>query len=108
MFDQKLDASIKLMNNPEKIIIERSSVSHTLVLINNILEGWGNQYSFCNNESSREMIDTDINDLLKGYFEFYEIKKHKIRNKNNFKDSVRRLIGVHLLKDSKRDPIIKT
>lgn len=77
----------------------------TLQKINNILMGWGNQYSFCNATSIFKDIDRGIDEFLKEYFGRYDKWRKKFK-KSASVDSARKLLGVHLLHESKYAPII--
>ncbi len=81
------------------------SLIKTLQEINNILMGWGNQYSFCNSKDLFRRIDNEIDKLIKEYFKEYNIVKKKIFDKNDNED-LRRLLGVHLLTESNYNPIL--
>jgi hypothetical protein len=92
------------MSSPKKIISAKRSFIETLTDISNLIIGWGNQYSFCNDMSSMKELDKKINEMLKAYFLKY--KKATAIFKQN-PESLRHLLGVRLLIDHNKNPIIK-
>ncbi len=99
-----LDRSIRSMSNPVQAARDRTSCAETLVAVSNILRGWGDHYSFCNDRDLMAMLDRKIDERLASYSRRYdEIKKvqGRVDAANN-----RRLLGVHLLYDSKQQPIL--
>ncbi len=73
----------------------------TLFRINNKLLGWGNQYAFCNEKAIWGSIDAEIDAILKKYINMYEAKRKKGDDK-----TWRRMLGIHLISESKKTPII--
>lgn len=104
--DEFFNKSIQLMSDPNKIYSERATVSETLIHVSNVLKGWGNQYSFCNNRQIFQSMDLKVDQKLKTYLTTYKEKAKQFVD-NDFQKNRRRLIGVHLLEDSKYDPILK-
>ena len=80
------------------------SFIRTLQDVNNILMGWGNQYAFCNSKDLFREIDKEINKYLNEYFHNYNLIHDKLSKKNT--EAFRKLLGVHLLKDSYCNPIL--
>lgn len=97
--------SIQLISNPITLYKKRKTFIETLDSASNIIRGWGNQYSFCNDVAITSALDEEIDKLLQEYIRYYENAKKMLRQDHN--KNFRRLIGVHLLSDSKYDPIIK-
>lgn len=97
--------SIKLMSNPITLAKKRKTFIETLDSASNIIRGWGNQYSFCNDVAITSALDDNIDKLLQEYTRRYENAKKMVRQDHS--KNFRRLIGVHLLSDSKYDPIIR-
>lgn len=97
--------SMQLMSKPKQLSFKRKSFIETLDDASNIIRGWGNQYSFCNDTSSFNSLDDKIDELIRNYAGHYKraIEALKPEHQKNR----RRLLGVHLLCDSKRTPIIK-
>lgn len=93
-----INESKKLMREPGICCANKRSFIDTLESINNVLEGWGNQYFYCNEIEPIEKMDRRINERLKDYFAYYG------NCLNSFHDgdfvNRRRLLGVHLLIDS--------
>lgn len=104
--DMVFKKSVDLMSNPMRIYDEKRSVIQTLNEANNVIKGWGNQYSFCNDIQSMNQLDEQIDERISGYLARYGKARNKLSGIKQ-KDNRRRLIGVHLLTDSKHDPIIK-
>lgn len=87
--------------------LENVSFVHTLHYIHKKLKGWGNQFFFCNDEAVFGSIESEIDELIKIYKNNY-FKKHRLLEEQKIKDwkkQQRRLLGVHLLEDSKKLPI---
>jgi RNA-directed DNA polymerase len=78
----------------------------TLQEINNILMGWGNQYSFCNAKDLFKNIDTEISNLLDIYFKEYDHIKNRLFQKDDNVEGLRRLLGIYLLQESCDRPIL--
>ena len=70
--DQIFQRSINLMSDPNKLYFERATVTETLLNVSNVLRGWGNQYSFCNNRQIFENIDLQIDRKLEKYLAVYK------------------------------------
>jgi RNA-directed DNA polymerase len=100
----RIKASIAAMSAPERIARTKQSLSETLMAISNVVKGWGNGYSFCNHLSVMKDLDGKIDDLLSDYLSQYRIIRKTLAKKNAEKDG-RRVLGVHLLQDSKFDPV---
>ncbi len=80
---------------------QESSLVNTLYTINNKLLGWGNQYYFCNDEAIWGSLDAEVDELLKKYLSRYNAKKNKVDIKQR-----RRMLGMHLISDSKKLPLL--
>jgi len=77
------------------------SFVNTLRRINDTLKAWGNHYSFCNSKSIFKELDKKINELIKDYIRAYDKLKNDLDAKSR-----RGLLGIHLLSDSKSNPIL--
>lgn len=104
--DELIRKSIQLMPDPRRLYFNGRSVATTLQDVSNVIQGWGNQYSFCNDLSLMNSLDIEIDKKLKWYFQQYFRRRTAIKDKKDFRKDDRRLLGVHLLADSKSDPII--
>lgn len=93
-FKQKFDA-------PQNKEQRDHSLIATLRDIDNKVKGWGNQYSFCNEEAIWGYIDEEIDKIIRAYLGRYSEVRKKLDKK-----SKRRLFGVHLVAESKKDPIV--
>lgn len=97
--------SVQLMSDPITLSKKRKAFVETLDSASSIIRGWGNQYSFCNDVAITNYLDDEIDKLLQNYIRCYEEVKKMVRK--DHKKNFRRLLGVHLLSDSKYEPIIK-
>jgi retron-type reverse transcriptase len=100
-----LDKSLVLMDYPNQLVRADLTAVDTLGDVDNILKGWGNQYAFCNDREVLRMLDSKVNGLIENYWKAVTRRYAKFVADKNLVDS-RRLLGVHLLADSKFDPII--
>ncbi|MFN3828260.1 MAG: reverse transcriptase domain-containing protein [Micavibrio sp.] len=74
---------------------------NTLKLAHNKLKGWGNQYSFCNNKNAFKDMDDALTEEIAEYFNSYYAQLRSLNEQEK-----RKILGVHLLIDSKYDPIL--
>jgi len=100
-----LDKSLVMLDQPALLRRNDLTALDTLVSATNILEGWGNQYAFCNDREVLKQLDSEVNGLIENYWKAISRRYAKFMTDTNLVDS-RRLLGVHLLIDSKFDPII--
>ena len=103
--DELLRESAARMNDPVDLKKRKLSVIDTLSTVNNILMGWGNQYAFCNNDELMRQLDKKIDELIAEYLVRYGLA-HKMHTHYGMSDQRRRLLGVHLISDSKKHPIV--
>ncbi|MEQ8408080.1 MAG: reverse transcriptase/maturase family protein [Gammaproteobacteria bacterium] len=102
-----VDFSLIAMNSTkhDRPLNKRSYVE-TLDTIHNTARAWGNHYQFCNNKLLFTHVDKNISDeinrLTAGYLDALADIDY-----DDFEQR-RRILGVHLLADSKYDPIVKT
>lgn len=94
--DNLINESSILMNDPISCYHKKRSFVDTLKSISNILEGWGNQYSYCNDLNSYIKLDTIINKQIFKYLQKYRNGINKVKK---VPESKRRILGVHLLID---------
>ena len=74
----------------------------TLNGINNKVEGWGNQYYFCNDAEFFRAVDLRIDNLVKNCIDGYMSRRRKAEAGDGIKpDQRRRLLGVQPLIDRK-------
>ncbi len=86
------------MKTPDVCCANKRSFIDTLDSVNNVLEGWGNQYRYCTDKKPIEEMDRCINEYLRSYFAYYW-NCIKVYPGEDFVNK-RRLLGVHLLIDS--------
>ncbi|KAF0191300.1 MAG: RNA-directed DNA polymerase [Gammaproteobacteria bacterium] len=103
--DQVFGESIALMRDPVNLIAAHRTVAETLSDVSNILQGWGNQYSFCNDAIFMRQIDETVDKKIATYLSKYSNRKDEFE-KSGQPENTRRLLGVHLLCDSKKAPIV--
>lgn len=72
------------------------SLIDTLLRVSKILQGWGDQYSFCNDGNAFLILQKRISERINQYLDFYRKKCRSSDLDLNF-----RLLGVHLLSDRK-------
>jgi retron-type reverse transcriptase len=83
------------------------SFLRTMQKVSNKLKGWGNQYSFCNDSPLIGSMDKEVSSLIEDYRNWYMAKRRLARENNEEAWKVeRRMLGVHLLSDSKQAPIL--
>jgi len=104
--DKTFTNSLKLMSNPDLIVKQHYTVIETLSEISNVMRGWGNQYSYCNDIALMKDIDHAVDKKISRYLSAYAEHKSYFEN-NDQPINRRRILGVHLLSDSKKAPIIK-
>lgn len=100
-----LDQSQMLMDRPHELMRAHLSAVATLADVNNILQGWGNQYAFCNDREVLKMLDVEVNGMIESYWRAVARRYDKFTAEKNLHSS-RQLLGVHLFVDSKFHPII--
>jgi hypothetical protein len=103
--DIVLRDSVTMMREPKELYFGKKSIIHTLVEVDNILRGWGNQYSFCNNKQVLQSLDSEIDKRIQNYLGHYT--KIKALLKDDIEKNRKRLLGIHIVEESKSDPIIK-
>lgn len=81
------------------------SAIKTMQDISNILIGWGNQYSFCNSTNLFKTIDSEIDKYVYDYAKNYKYLRMKLKH-NNDHEAIRKLLGIHLLSESKKNAIL--
>ena len=101
-----LESSAAEMGNPKKLTAARRSMVETLSEVNNVVRGWGNQYAYCNNGQVLQQLDTEINANIENYLSKYAAARRGLGQARVHEDR-RRLLGVHLLVDSKKEPIVQ-
>lgn len=80
---------------------EDQSLTKTLYQIHNKVKGWGNQYYFCNDKAVWGSMDAEIDQRVRGYLDHHFSLMRKLDQQHK-----RRQLGVHLLVDSKSEPIL--
>ncbi|MEW8294041.1 MAG: reverse transcriptase domain-containing protein [Candidatus Thiodiazotropha sp.] len=103
--DNVFSKSMNLMSNPHLLVKKHRTVTETLNDVSNIIKGWGNQYSYCNDINMLKNIDEAVDDKISTYLSSYAKHKRYFEKKGKNYNH-RRLLGIHLLTDSKKNPII--
>ena len=99
-----LDTSVASMNDPEKLVADGRTFIDSLSEVSNIVHGWGNQYSYCNDRLVLRQLDEQIDSTINSYLSAYSEARRRL-NPSRHPEDARRLLGIHLLADSKSDPI---
>jgi hypothetical protein len=84
---------------------DKYSAIKTLQDISNILMGWGNQYSYCNSTDLFKTLDREIDKYINEFAKDYSALRRKLENKKDH-DGARKLLGIHLLSESKKKTIL--
>jgi hypothetical protein len=92
----KIDFS-KIMNGSK----EDFSLTKISYQIHNKVKGWGNQYYFCNDLQLWKSLDAEINIRIRKHLDHHFASMRKLDQVQK-----RRQLGIHLLIDSKSEPII--
>jgi len=93
-----LDTSESYMDRPRTSAKFRKGLLDAFSQVDHILEGWGNQYAFCNNLDIMRRLDAELDILIGNYLRKY---RQAIFQAGSDYASRRRLLGMHLLVDSK-------
>lgn len=101
-----LDDSIQELKNPGRAVKRRRTITDTLQTINRIAQGWGNQYAYCNGGQFFRQLDYEIDKKIRLYLKKCERIRGSLEREDRRTDS-RRVLGVHAMVDSKRDPIVQ-
>lgn len=99
-----LDKSLLLMDDPGRLWEAGLGAVDSLADVSHMLQGWGNQYAFCNDREVLKAVDFEVNGHIENYWRAVTRRYSKLIFDRNMISS-RRLLGVHLLTDSKFDPI---
>ncbi|RIK96862.1 MAG: hypothetical protein DCC71_22125 [Proteobacteria bacterium] len=99
--------SYKAMADPLALRDREAAIAQTLLKVNNVVQGWGNQYAFCNDRGGMQDLDRKIDELVTSYLRGCA-RRRELLPADRAADDWRRLLGVHLLADSKHTPIIKS
>ena len=85
-------------NCPSQPINEKTTYKDALNEASNSIRGWGNTYSFCTDDHLMANLDRVISDKI---IEFNQRYKRKIKSLSP--EDKRRLLGVFMLQDCKKD-----
>ena len=96
--------AVRSMRCPSLVPENGGSLIQALSEVSNILKGWGNQYAFCTDRQLLRNLDREVDRLLRDFLGFYRDRRQRC-NERGEHDDARRLLGLHLLADSKHDPI---
>lgn len=81
------------------------SLVGTLQDVHHRVMGWGNQYWFCNDRQNFTAMDVKIDSRIRKYLGRYTERRRNIDGLADMAKFQRRLLGVHLLSESKSNPI---
>ena len=96
-----------ISDSAESISAKHSSMPETLLLLSDTLQGWVNQYGFCNAKDVFEHIQREVDLQVSEYFRF--VRKHvDICTQLGAEGVVRkrRILGIFTMQDRKSAPII--
>ena len=99
--EEAFDDCIKALDEPAKAVLlpdGRGTYAGAIRTASNIVRGWGNTYSFCNDDRLMRDIDRLIDQRLASFRNRFN---HRIRSLSV--DDRRRALGVFLLADCKKD-----
>jgi RNA-directed DNA polymerase len=101
---ERLNESLSTMDNSASCYNRGQSAARTLLDIRNIVHGWGNQYSFCND---RQMMQDLDNVISKAVADYIKALRAAVAGAVRTGDAQtwRRLVGVQLLVDCKYSPL---
>lgn len=80
---------------------QRCTVREVLERVDRLTMGWGNQYAYCNCPGILEEMDSKIDQMLSRYLRSVGMSVRSVGAER------RRVLGVHLLVDSRSDPLVK-
>ena len=100
----RLKESTEAMVDPLQCYRSRDSAASTLLDIGNVLRSWGNQYKFCNDRNLMAHLDQQVSAMV---IDYLRSLRQRVRGASADKghEIWRRLLGVHLLLDSRSEPI---
>jgi retron-type reverse transcriptase len=93
-----LKNGLNALKNPKKAIEEGKTYRDTLYEVNNVIRGWGNSYAFCTDDNLMANLDKAIDSKLQSFNSIYKAKVNKLSSSDK-----RRLMGVYLLEDCKKE-----
>jgi retron-type reverse transcriptase len=96
--NEVFDKVIKKSGSPLRCINEKTTYKDALNEVSSTIRGWGNTYSFCTDDHLMINLDRYISEKI---FDFNQRYKQKIRLFSP--EDKRRLLGVFLLQDCKKD-----
>ena len=67
-----LKENSQLLSDPSKVFAKGKSLIETLSYVSNVIMGWGNQYSFCNDFALMKELDRQIDVLIANYLQKYK------------------------------------
>lgn len=103
--EHRLSESMVAFKDPKNIKAKRLDLTNTLKSVDNLLMGWGNQYSFCNYSHIQKHLDKKVNEKIRTYLTKYSRVRGALKRRRE-EQGLRRVVGVHLLTDSKNEPIV--
>jgi len=97
-----LESCVANFSNPIRAARCRNTLVDALSDANNILQGWANQYRFCNAPAEMRDVDEKIDGLIRSYLGKYDQAKRKLDDLG-----VRRILGVRPARDVASQPIVR-
>lgn len=93
-----LNETLSELRDPEAAARKGLSVSQAIIDTRNIIQGWGNTYSFCTDDHLMAEVDRRISAIVSG---FLVQAKHRIAGLSETERH--RALGIHLLTDCRTD-----
>ena len=102
--DRIIDESCAAIRDPATVRRREASLAEALTDLDRLIQGWGNHYQFCNDTEGIVSLETAIQRRLDCLLaDFRAASSKQIGEKAN--RDIQRILGVHVLSDSKFDPI---
>lgn len=95
------DECIEALSDPSVAILSadsRNTYSGAISAASNVIRGWGNTYSFCNDDQLMRNVDLELDKLLVDFQQRFRNKMHHLSPIDR-----RRAIGLFLLADCNKD-----
>ena len=98
--------SLESMSSPTTIARKRTSQTEALQSVNRLLRGWGNQYQYCNDEQGFSQLEQKVQARVAMYLKEVQDRMKNRRGPEAERDR-QRMLGLHVLADSKSNPLVK-
>lgn len=96
--DQVFKNAVLALKDPKKSILDGKTYRDALYELSNVIRGWGNSYAFCTDDHLMQNLDKAIDLKLSHFNKIYKSKLSRVSASDK-----RRLLGVYLLDDCKKE-----